>query len=101
MKSGFKSSAGYDGAGTVVINVQKCDLLAKKVTHQQNYDSKQTWIILEQKDNNNSETISANCAVGHSLKKGRVHMLYSYVNMDCKDSRLWKEVQTYFCPLNN
>ena len=44
--------------------------------YQQNYDSMQTWIILEQKDNDNSEMISANCAVGHSLKKGRVHMLF-------------------------
>ena len=47
-----------------------------KVMYQQNYDSMQTWIILEQKDNDNSEMISANCAVGHSLKKGRVHMLF-------------------------
>ena len=44
--------------------------------YQQNYHSMQTWIILEQKDNDNSEMISANCAVGHSLKKGRVHMLF-------------------------
>ena len=35
--------------------------------YQQNYHSMQTWIILEQKDNNNSEMISANCAVGHTL----------------------------------
>ena len=44
--------------------------------YQQNYYSMQTWIILEQKDNDNSKMISANCAVGHSLKKGRVHMLF-------------------------
>ena len=33
--------------------------------------------------------------------KREEYICYSYVNVDCKDSSLRKEVQTYFCPLNN